>query len=144
MTASIYLTRLSRKCYGAGRSPGDPGPPREVYQAETLAIIARCSHLASDAGMTALVLFDRGHADGEGLLSRVRRPPEMRSEVVPVPRSDLRADLYLPGRAESSAALSWMPGGGSRARWGPSRGGRCGRRQATGSAIPITPDSRLG
>ncbi len=131
--ASNYLTRLSRKCYGAGRSPGDPGPPTGVCQAETLAIIARCLHLASDAGMAALVLFDRGHACCEGLLSRVRRPPQMRSVVAPVPRSDLRADLHLPGDAETTAGFPWTPGGGSRGGAGTSRGG-CGRRQAIGSA----------
>ena len=73
-------------------------------------MIARRFHRVSDASLTALNLFDLRQAFREGLLSRICRPPEMRSVVVPVRQSELRADLYLPGREGKHGEFLLVPG----------------------------------
>lgn len=73
-------------------------------------MIARTLHCVSEASLTALALFDLRHACREGLLSRICRPPEVRSAVVPVRQSELRADLYLPGREGKHGGLVMVPG----------------------------------
>jgi hypothetical protein len=73
-------------------------------------MIARRFHRVSDASLTALNLFDLRQAFREGLLSRICRPPEMRSVFVPVRQSELRADLYLPGREGKHGEFLLVPG----------------------------------
>ncbi len=77
---------------------------------ETEAMIARTLHRVSDAGLTALALFDLRHALREGLLSRISPPPDVRTVIVPARHSDLKADLYLPGRPCRHGALVLVPG----------------------------------
>jgi fermentation-respiration switch protein FrsA (DUF1100 family) len=73
-------------------------------------MIARTLHCVSEASLTALALFDLRRACREGLLSRICRPPEVRSAIVPVRQSELRADLYLPGREGKHGGLVMVPG----------------------------------
>jgi fermentation-respiration switch protein FrsA (DUF1100 family) len=73
-------------------------------------MIERTFHRLSDTGLAALALFDLRSAGREGLLSRICRPPEIRSVVVPVRQSEVRADLYLPGREGKHGGLVLVPG----------------------------------
>lgn len=73
-------------------------------------MIARTLHRMSDAGLTALALFDLRHALREGLLSRICPPPDVRPVVVPARGSELHADLYLPGRPGRHGGLVLVPG----------------------------------
>ncbi len=90
--------------------PREPRPQTEVLQAEILIMIARNLQRVSNAGLTALALFDLRRACREGLLSCICRRPVVRSVVVPVRQSELRAALYLPGRDERHARLLPVPG----------------------------------
>ena len=87
-----------------------PRAPDGGCRAEILAMIARTLHCVLDAGLTALALYDLRHALREGLLSRICRAPEVRSIVVPVRQSGLRAALYLPGREGKHGGLVLVPG----------------------------------
>jgi fermentation-respiration switch protein FrsA (DUF1100 family) len=73
-------------------------------------MIARSLHHVSNAGLTALALFDLRRVCRDGLLSRICRRPEVRSVVVPVRQSALRADLYLPAREGKHGGLVMVPG----------------------------------
>lgn len=64
----------------------------------------------SDAGLTALALFDLRHALREGVLSRLCPPPDVHPVIIPARHSELRADLYLPRRPGQHGALVLVPG----------------------------------
>ncbi len=90
--------------------PRGPRPLTAVLQAEILIMNMPSLHRVSDAGLTALALFDLRRISRGGLLSRVLRPPKVHSEVVLVRQPELRAALHLRGRDERHARLLPVPG----------------------------------
>lgn len=73
-------------------------------------MIARTFHRVIDAGLTALALFELRQALREGFLSRITPSPEVRPLAVPARQHELRADLYLPGRAGRHGGVVLAPG----------------------------------
>lgn len=110
MNAFNPLTRVSGKCYGPTQPRGINGPWADESDAKPKAMIVRTLACLSDAGLTALALFDLRHVLREGLLSRVSPPPEVRPVVVSARDSAARTDLYLPGRAGQHGGLVLVPG----------------------------------